>query len=94
MKIMNIGVLKEEGIQQMTLATSRLRHSNLIVTSNRRITLIEYKLLKGPFNLRSTIINDKKAFKLTILKMKGYASLWYENLKKKGAKEAKAKTKT
>jgi len=26
--------------------------------------------------------NDEKAFKLAILKLKGYASLWYETLKK------------
>ena len=38
--------------------------------------------------------NDEKAFKLAILKMKGYASLWYEHLKKSRAREAKSKIKT
>ena len=31
--------------------------------------------------------NDGNAFKLAILKMKEYASFWYENLKKKRARE-------
>jgi len=34
MKIMKIKVLDEEGIQGMTLVTSRLRHSSLMATSN------------------------------------------------------------
>ena len=38
--------------------------------------------------------NDEKAFKLIILKLKGYASLWYEQLKKSRAREAKSKIKT
>ena len=38
--------------------------------------------------------NDGKAFKLAILKLKGYASLWYEQLKKSRAKEAKSEIKT
>jgi len=32
--------------------------------------------------------SDEKAFKLVILKMKGYVSLWYENLKRNRATEA------
>ena len=32
--------------------------------------------------------NDEKDFKLAILKTKGDASLWYENLKKNRAREA------
>jgi len=38
--------------------------------------------------------NDKKAFKLAILKLKGYVSLWCETLKKNRAREAKSKIKT
>ena len=38
--------------------------------------------------------NDKKVFKLVILKLKGYASLWYETLKKNRARETKSKIKT
>ena len=38
--------------------------------------------------------NDEKAFKLVILKMKGYALLWYDHLKKSRAREAKSKIKT
>jgi len=60
--------------------------------SNLRITLIEYKPLKGSLNSRSAIM--KKAFKLATLKKKGYASLWYDILKKKSAREAEGKLKT
>jgi len=38
--------------------------------------------------------NDEKAFKLAILKMKRYASLWQEHLTKSRAGEAKSKIKT
>jgi len=38
--------------------------------------------------------NDERTFKLAILKMKGYASLWYEHLKKIRAGENKSKIKT
>jgi len=38
--------------------------------------------------------NDEKSFKLVILKLKGYASLRYEHLKKSRAREAKSKIKT
>jgi len=38
--------------------------------------------------------NDENVFKLAILKLEGYASLWYDHLKKSRAKEAKAKIKT
>jgi len=38
--------------------------------------------------------NDEKAFKLVILKLKGYASLWYETLKKNRARKTKSKIKT
>jgi len=38
--------------------------------------------------------NDKKAFKLVDLKLKVYASLWYEALKKNRARETKFKIKT
>jgi len=38
--------------------------------------------------------NNENVFKLAILKIKGYVSLWYENLKKNRAREAKAKIKT
>jgi len=39
------------------------------------------------------VYNDEKAFRLAILKMKGYASLWYEPLKKNRVREAKSKIK-
>ena len=38
--------------------------------------------------------NDEKAFKLAILKLKRYASLWYEHLQKSRAREAKSKINT
>ena len=38
--------------------------------------------------------NDEKAFKLVIHKLKGYASLWYETLKKHRARKTKSKIKT
>ena len=38
--------------------------------------------------------DHKKAFKLAILKLMGYASLWYEHLKKYRATEAKSKITT
>jgi len=38
--------------------------------------------------------NDEKAFKLVILKLKGYASLWYETLKKNRSRKTKSKIKT
>jgi len=38
--------------------------------------------------------NDEKSFKFTILKMKGYTSLSYENLKENRAREAKSQIKT
>jgi len=37
--------------------------------------------------------DHKKAFKLAILKLMGYASLWYEHLKKGRGREAKSKIK-
>ena len=43
------------------------------------------------FELKKHI--DEKAFKLAILNMQGHASLWYDNLKKNQAREAKAKIK-
>ena len=33
--------------------------------------------------------SDKKAFKVVVLKLKNYASLWYENFKKRRAREGK-----
>ena len=36
----------------------------------------------------------EKAFKLAILKLKQYASLWYENLKRTRALDGKSKIKT
>jgi len=48
--------------------------------------------IKRIFELKK--YNDEKAFKLAMLKTKGYQSLWYENLKKKQAREAKSKIKT
>jgi len=38
--------------------------------------------------------NDEEAFKLVILKLKGYASIWYKHLKNSMAREAKSKIKT
>ena len=38
--------------------------------------------------------NEEKSFKLAILKMKSYASLWYEHLKKSEARKTKSKIKT
>jgi len=38
--------------------------------------------------------SDEKAFKLVVLKLKGYASLWYETLKKSRVRETKSKIKT
>jgi len=38
--------------------------------------------------------DDETTFKLATLKLKRYASLWYENLKKNRAREAKSKIKT
>ena len=33
---------------------------------------------------------DEKAFKVVVLKLKRYASLWYENIKRQRAREGKA----
>ena len=38
--------------------------------------------------------SGEKAFKLAVLKLKQYASLWYENLKRNRALEGKPKVKT
>jgi len=38
--------------------------------------------------------SGEKAFKLAVLKLKLYASLWYENLKRTRALEGKPKVKT
>ena len=38
--------------------------------------------------------DDEKAFKLAIIKYTGYTSLWFEQLKKNRAREAKSKIKT
>jgi len=38
--------------------------------------------------------SDEKSFKVAILKLKKYASLWYENVKKQRAREGKARIKT
>jgi len=38
--------------------------------------------------------SDKKAFKDAILKLKKYASLWYENIKRQRTREGKARIKT
>jgi len=54
--MMRIEVLEEEGIQGMTLMTSRLRHRSLMAISNRKqkIISIGYRPLKGSLNERST----------------------------------------
>jgi len=54
----------------------------------RRATLIGYKPLKKSLNLE---YNDEKSLMLAIITLKGYASLWYEHLKKNRAREGKAK---
>jgi len=38
--------------------------------------------------------SDEKSFKVAILKLKRYASLWYENVKRQRAREGKARIKT
>jgi len=38
--------------------------------------------------------SDDKAFKITILKLKKYASLWYENLKRKRSRDGRFRIKT
>jgi len=38
--------------------------------------------------------SGEKAFKLDVLKLKQYASIWYENLKRTRAMEGKSKIKT
>jgi len=38
--------------------------------------------------------SDEKSFKVAILKLKRYASLWYENVKKQRAREGKTRIKT
>ena len=48
--------------------------------------------IKRIFELKE--YNDEKSFKLVIPKLKGYASLWYERLKKSRVREAKSKIET
>jgi len=84
-------VLEEEGIQEMTSVSSRLRHWNSLTISTLRIMLIGCKPLKGYLNLRSTMM---KRLPISILKMKRYASLWYKHVKKNRAKKAKSKINT
>jgi len=38
--------------------------------------------------------SDDKAFKIAILKLKKYASLWYENLKRQRSRDGKSRIKT
>jgi len=38
--------------------------------------------------------SDEKAFKVAVIKLKKYASLWYENIKKKRGREGKPWIKT
>jgi len=38
--------------------------------------------------------SDEKAFKVAIIKLKKYASLWYENVKKQRTREGKTQIKT
>ena len=38
--------------------------------------------------------SDYKAFKIAILKLKKYASLWYENLKRQRSRDGKSRIKT
>ena len=38
--------------------------------------------------------SDEKAFKVAVLKLKKYVSLWYENVKKQRAREGKARIRT
>jgi len=37
---------------------------------------------------------DEEAFKVAVLKLKRYASLWYENVKKQRAREGKTRIRT
>ena len=82
---------EEEGIQGMTLRILKLRYKNLMAILTWRTILIGSSPWKI-FELKD--YNDEKDFKLVILKMKRYASLWYEHLKKGRAREAKSKSKT
>jgi len=38
--------------------------------------------------------SDEKAFKVAVLKLKKYASLWYENVKKQRTREGKTRIRT
>jgi len=38
--------------------------------------------------------SDEKAFKVAVLKLKNYASLWYENVKKQRTREGKTRIRT
>jgi len=84
-------MLEGEVLLEMILVTSRLRHWSLIATSDRRTTLIGFKPLRI---IELKEYNDEKAFKLVILKLKGYALIWYEILKKSLTRETKSKIKT
>ena len=63
-----------------------------MATSNRKPFIDWVQATKRIIELKE--YNDEKAFKLAILKLKGYASLWYKTSKNSRASETKSKIKT
>ena len=77
---MKIEVLEEHARLEMILVNSRVRDKSLMATSNWGTTLIRYYAIERIIKLKE--YKDEKGFKLVIFKLKQYASLWYETLKK------------
>jgi len=92
MKTMKIDILKEDGLLGMILVTSRFRHRSLIANLKLK-NYIDWAQALGRI-IEPKEYNDEKAFKIAIFKLKGYASLWYETLKKSRVRETKSKAKT
>jgi len=91
MKTVKSDMLEGEVLVEMILVTSRLRHQSLMVTSNRR-TIIGFKPFRESLSSRRTMM--RKPLSELALKLKGYAFLWYETLKKSRVRETKSKIKT
>ena len=85
-------ILGEEVILKMILVTSRLRHRSLMATLNRKNYIDWVQAIERIIELKE--YNGEKALKLFILKLRGYASLWCETLKKNRVRETKSKIMT
>lgn len=76
-----------DDLRDLKVETSKL-DGNLNI--ERYLDWVQY--LERIFELKEH--NDEKSFNMSILRMKGYATVWHENLKRNRGREGKFKIKT